>query len=153
MPYRAWANGDIPSGADFNNMFADGKVADVATGQGTASTAYTDLATSGPAQTESLVAGQGILVIIGSRGSNTLGGASGQAYTGFAVSGASTLAASDTNAIETDQPSSPAASMFTSKPSWYVATNTGSHTFTMKYKAGTGGTANFADRRIFIKKF
>lgn len=148
MPYRTWANADIPSGADFNNMFADPVVADVAAAETTTSASYTDLATAGPAVTLSLVTGQACLVIV-SASMNISTGASHAANMSFAVSGASSLAATDPNAASTQS----ATDTMASRVSVYVAGATGSHTFTAKYKQVNTGTAQFTSRRIVVKKF
>ena len=135
-------------------MFADAGTADVVALQTTTSGSYTDLSTVGPAVTLSLVNGQGCLVLIAARGSNSLGGTSGQACFSFAVTGATSLAANDSNGVESHAILTPGSQQQMSlRATWFVASATGSHTFTMKYKAQTGGTASFTERRIIVKKF
>jgi hypothetical protein len=149
MPFKVWVFDDVPTHSDYNAMFADAVTADVATTASTTSTSYTALAGSaGPAVTLTLVAGQGCLVWVSARASNTLGGASGQARFSFAVTGATPLAASDANGNQSDDTQG----VGTTRVTWFVATATGSHTFTMQYKAVVGGTAGFSDRRIIVMK-
>jgi hypothetical protein len=148
MPYRNWADSDTLNAADLNAMTADASTADVTTNQSTTSGTFTDLTTVGPAVTLTLVSGQGALVIVSARANNSLGGTSGQAIFSFAVSGASTLAATDANGVESHAITTPGSQQVaTTRVTWFVASATGSHTFTMKYRAGTAGTSNFIDRR------
>lgn len=154
MPWKTFATNDVLTAADMNAITADASTADVVTLQTTATTSYTDLATTGPAVTLTLGSGQGCLVFIAARGSNSLGGTSGQACFSFAVSGATTLAANDSNGVESHAITTPGSQQQMSlRATWFAATATGSHTFTMKYKAQTGGTAGFTERRIIVKKF
>jgi hypothetical protein len=134
-----------------NAVTADAVSADVVPSQSTTSLSYTNLSTTGPEVTLTLVAGQGVLVLISARAYSTLGGASGQALFSFEVTGASTLAANDSNGVESLLISTEGVG--TMRATWYVATNSGSHTFRMRYRAGTAGTASFTERRIIAKKF
>lgn len=112
----------------------------VATSQGTSSTSYTDLATAGPAVT--LTTGTKALVIISSSQEASIGGYN--TYAGFAVSGATTIAAADTRGIRLKTGAQLSAA-------YLVTTLTaGSNTFTMKYKAESGSTANFLNREIAV---
>jgi len=129
-------------------MFADPVSADVATLETTTSTTYTDLPTSGPAVTLSLVSGQSCRVTIRARSYHSAGGSQGAAFS-FAVSGASTLAASDANGTENDG----TVGLTLMADTVFTATSTGSHTFTMKYRVVAGGTGSFVNRRIVVKKF
>jgi hypothetical protein len=148
MPgYRTWATNDIPSAADFNELHADPLTADVVTQENTTSTAYTDLATTGPAVTKTLVNGQKVWVIISARQASDAG--SGQASSSFAVSGATTLAAADANAAELVSD----IGATVTRATVFTATASGSHTFTMKYKRVAGTTAAFLNRRITVKPF
>src|SRR5215207_2977762 len=132
MPgYRTWATGDVPSAADFNNLHADPLPADVTPGQSTTSTSYVDLATAGPAVTETLVTGQKVLVIVSCRADNTTNTATSASNMSFAVSGASTLAAADVNAAEI---TGICGAGTTTRMTVFTATGTGSTTFTSKYR-------------------
>lgn len=118
--------------------------ATVATNQSTASTSYVDLATVGPSV--SVVTGTRALVGVMSNLANATAG--GVCKATFAVSGASTVAASDVNNISAE--SSAAADTYRFG-SWTLLTglNAGANVFTMKYRA-TAGTAFFQDRHIIV---
>ena len=112
----------------------------VATSQGTTSTSYTDLATVGPAVT--LATGTKALVVITTSQEASIAGYN--TYTGFAVSGATTIAAADIRGIRLKTGAQLSAT-------YLVTTLTaGSNTFTLKYKAESGSTANFLNREIAV---
>jgi hypothetical protein len=151
MPLKTFAAGNVLAASDLNNgPYADAVTADVTALQTTTSTSYTDLSTVGPTAVISLVAGQGVLVWIAARLIHSAG-AGAASRMSFAVSGASTQSALDANSILSDATTT--AGWTLSLPTWYVATGTGSHTFTCKYKAVVSGTATFLERRIIVKKF
>ncbi len=114
--------------------------ATVATQQSTASVTYTDLATAGPAVT--LTTGTSVLVILSAELTSSGGFYS---YMSFAVSGATTVAASDTNSIRMYGNNN------TSAARSFILTGltAGSNTFTTKYRA-SGGTSSIAQRDIVI---
>lgn len=114
----------------------------VATSQSTTSTSYTDLATVGPSVTIDMDA----FVIIRVSAQIEISAATGFGLMSFAVSGATTLAASDTRAVGVQ-------GTHDRKFTYYVALdntsiNSGSNTFTAKYRADTAVTATFVDREI-----
>jgi hypothetical protein len=119
--------------------------AEIATQQTTVSTTYADLATSGPAVT--LTTGTKALVIVTAR----VGvGASEQAFMSYAVSGATTIAASDSTAArwvtvtQSNKQRWSCASMLTSLTA-------GSNTFTAKYKTSNASyDPEYSDRAIFV---
>lgn len=114
--------------------------ASVTTNQTTTSTSYTDLATVGPVAT--LVTGTAALVAIFAALSCTAGGT---ALMGFAVSGATVLAASDTQAL-----SNPGTTFFQFGVLFEVTGLTpGTNTFTVKYRV-TGATGSFVSRQIVV---
>jgi hypothetical protein len=118
--------------------------ATVATQQNTTSATYTDLATAGPAVT--ITTGTKALVIINSTLFKQASGSN--AYVGFAISGATTRAASDTTALNYV-----AAAYYDSRLSVsHRATSltAGSNTFTLKYRQNGGGTAEFLNREIIV---
>lgn len=117
--------------------------ATVATQQTTTSTSYTDLTTSGPAVT--VTTGTKALVIITSRLWNTTQNA--VVYMGYAVSGASTVAATDTTALILKDPQS--YSDFRMSAASVVTLTAGSNTFTAKYRVDSG-TGDFKNRTIFV---
>jgi hypothetical protein len=116
--------------------------ATVATSQSTSSATYTDLATAGPAVT--LTTGTKVLVFTNTEVSTAAGR---YVFADFAISGATTRAASDDTCIKmgTD-----ADSMQTRNGVANLMTVTaGSNTFTMKYRVNAG-TNSFANRSIIV---
>lgn len=114
--------------------------------EGTTSTSYTNLATSGPAVT--VTTGTKALVIVTANIVNSTNNNSLQAWMSYAVSGATTTSASDTWALAVSGIQSIAYQMKMSLAS--VATLTaGSNTFTAKYRA-TSGTSEFGNRSITV---
>jgi hypothetical protein len=109
----------------------------VATQQQTTSTSYTDLGTVGPAVT--LETGAAAKVTV-TAASNTT------AFMGFAISGATTRAATDTDALRVDSGSTSRASMTT----LVTGLTPGSNTFTAKYRV-IGGTGTWLDRAIIVE--
>lgn len=117
----------------------------VATSQTTASTSFTDLATVGPAVT--LTTGPTAIVTVTAKMSN--GTAANECNMGFAVSGATTVAASSAQAILAT--SSTGGHAYQMSGTFYVTGLTGgSNTFTAKYAAVTGGTCTFLSRHIVV---
>ena len=114
----------------------------VSTGQSTTSTSYTDLATAGPAVT--ITTGTKALVIVTARISSSL--SSYNAYMGFAVTSASSVAASDDNALWAQGTAAYRASMTT----LVTGLTAGSNIFTAKYRAESGSTATFEKRTITV---
>lgn len=114
----------------------------LATNETTTSTTYTDLATvNRPAV--ALVTGTAVIVAI--RGDVAC--AAAQAYMGFAVSGSTTVAASDAYAIACQS----TATTFTGAGSVFTVTGltAGTNTFTAKYRA-TSGTGVFQNRMLTV---
>ena len=116
----------------------------VATNETTTSTSYTGLTT---ALSTTVTTGTRALVIISAE--IELAATSSRGYMSYAVSGATTIAASDafsinikTNADQTIDAHSYA----------YIVTGltAGSNTFTTQYKSGQGNTIYFANRRISV---
>lgn len=117
--------------------------AGVATSQTTTSTSYTDLATVGPAVT--LLTGTAALVIVTAEVDTTGGGVVPRM--GFAVSGASTVAATDTWGLKVD---AAAACLIQASFAVLVTGLTpGVNTFTAKYRVGSG-TGTFLNRGITV---
>jgi hypothetical protein len=67
----------------------------------------------------------------------------------FAVSGASTQAAADSSAAE----SQTTTQITVSRVAWFVAAAAGTHVFTAKYKVTSGDTGTYTNRRIVVKPF
>ncbi|MER5252888.1 hypothetical protein [Streptomyces sp. NPDC002855] len=116
----------------------EGALTDAA--QTTTSTSYTNLTTTGPSVT--LTTGTATVVVLSARMSNS---ASNQdSVMGFAISGATTMAESDSRCLRHYGIGWESHSYLC-----HVTTNAGSNTFTGKYKV-TGGTGTFAHRRITV---
>lgn len=133
--------------AAINTIVNGNATAAVATSETTASTSYTDLTTTTDTVTVTIGNSGLALVFLQTLSSNT----GGTNYAGFAISGASTVAASDAYAIiHTGH----ASGIQTQTGSTFVVTGltAGSTTFKMKYKA-SAGTATFANRRISVIPF
>lgn len=115
----------------------------VATDQTTASTTYTDLTTAGPAVT--VTTGTKALVIV--TGYLYAGNTNSGAYMGFAVSGASTVAADDAYALRAE---SQLMKVGASAAFLVTGLTAGSNTFTAKYRVFSGSTASFRNRHITV---
>ena len=116
--------------------------ATVATSQSTSSTSYTDLATAGPAVT--LTTGTQVLVFTNTETST----ASGRyVFADFAISGATTRAATDDTCAKTGI--DPGTTQDRVSVSNLVTVTAGSNTFTMKYRTNAG-TSSFGNRTIIV---
>lgn len=132
-----------------NSLVERGLMSDIVeTSEGTASTVYTDLATTGP--TVSVDTGGGALIIVTADIVNNTAGQSGRMT--FEVSGASTIAASDARALRVTTPTTVVATNIRASVVTSLALTGGNNTFTAKYRA-SGGTATFANRRITVMPF
>jgi hypothetical protein len=121
--------------------------ATVATEQSTSSDSYTNLATSGPEVT--VTTGTKALVIVTCY-SQTFTNGKGAAMS-FAVSGASTISASDTQAVSFINASTTSIALSQMSAAYVVTLTAGSNVFTAKYRRlESGGTPNFANRNIFV---
>jgi hypothetical protein len=114
----------------------------VQTSQTTSSTTYTDLATVGPAVT--LTTGTKALVLFSARMSSSNQGPNIRAS--VAVSGATTIAASDDWWIFFDSSLAGYGGVFT-RAVLFTSLTAGSNTFTLKYSTSSG-TATFQNRTI-----
>jgi hypothetical protein len=116
----------------------------VSTTETTTSTSYTDLTT---VQSVTLTTGTKAAISL-----TTYAGQSGntnETYISVAVSGATTLAASDTNSLRYKAPV--ATAVFTLGGTMYISGLTaGSNTFTMKFRV-QGGTGTFQSRSIIVE--
>jgi hypothetical protein len=145
MPAKATAAGRwfVSTGA---NAIAERVIsgADVATSQTTTSTSYTDLTTVGPSVTATT--GTRALVFFACAMSNSTDNA--ETWASVTVSGATTIAASDTWAMMMDGIEISNQNAF---GMWhYFSTLTaGSNTFKLQYKVGSG-TGTFLNRRILV---
>jgi hypothetical protein len=153
MPRKIYAAGDILTAADMNAVAMDPLTAEVAADETTTSASYVDLTTAGPVVGPiPLNSGQTCLVtamfVMSSASVNTTAG-----YMSFAVSGtAGTLAAADANAAVASAAVGELRGV--SRSTLFVASATGSATFTGKYKSGVGGTVmHFQQRRLIVVVF
>jgi hypothetical protein len=115
------------------------------TDESTGSATYVDLATIGP--TVTMVTGSEVLIDIGAS-MRRPGGAGFNGHISIAVSGATTLAASDDNA---SMASSPGGSfeMCLSRTFRLTGLTPGTNTFTMKYRATS--TFNYQRRSLTVQ--
>lgn len=118
--------------------------ATVATLQTTASTSYTDLATAGP--TVTLTTGTRALVTVSGLVQND---PSVSAFMGFAVSGATTIAAADTKALVVGGNFDGRVTVGASR-TFLVTLTAGSNVFTAKYRM-SGGTGTYSNRDIIVQ--
>lgn len=144
------AVGDVLTASDWNitsndvSFLASTIGATVATSQTTTSTSFADLATVGP--TATLTTGANAIVTLTANFTNT--GTNNQCIMAYAISGATTLAAtSATSASFYTQTSLNSAQLSAT----YLQTGltAGSNTFTAKY-AVNSGTGTFAFRNIIV---
>lgn len=115
----------------------------VNTTETTTSTTFTDLATVGPSVT--VTTGPSALVLVSSRLENSAGSS---VYASHVISGATTIAADDTNSLSAD-PGSGNRVRATSASFRSGDLTAGSNTFKMQYRTDTG-TGTFAYRRIVV---
>jgi hypothetical protein len=116
------------------------------TSETTTSTSYADLATPGPAVT--LITGTTVAISIG--GFLTINVASERCSMALAISGSTTLAANDVNAMSF-QPFVANAGQQQGHTLPITGLTAGSNTFTVKYKT-TAGTASFANRSLIVTR-
>lgn len=118
----------------------------VVTSEGTTSTSYADLATAGPSVTLTS-AGSLALVLLYCGSYCTTSAFIGQAMS-FAVSGATTLAASDANGriVTTNN----AGFGFNTSAWALIPITPGSNTYTAKYKVASATSCVFHNRRIYV---
>lgn len=146
MPFPA--AGDFPTGLVLRGLVAAllkeaASFAQVAAGETTTSTSFTNLATAGPAVTLTSVFDRALIMWSASEYNNTAGQASRAA---IQISGATTLAAAVANgSLEAGGNVTAIDHMH-----FMIATITpGSNTYTMKYSV-TGGTGLFDRRRLYV---
>lgn len=137
------AAGQNPTAAMLADLLAAALVSfsgmtDVVTSETTGSTSYTDLATAGPSIS---ITGRGTVAF--AIWSIVQSSTSGSAVSSVAVSGATTLAASDNYALIVSDSSR-------SSIGWArLAVNAGSNTYKLRYRV-TAGTGTFHTRRLMV---
>jgi hypothetical protein len=107
-------------------------------------TAYVDMATVGPT-VGPINTGTVALVIVGA---DFINNAASATYATFAISGATTFAAGDTNSAGNDGVNR----LRASKVSLFTALTAGANTFQMKYRV-TGGTGSIGFRHLAVLPF
>jgi hypothetical protein len=122
-------------------------VASVATRQSTTSNTYTDLATSGPAVT--LTTGTKVLVIV-SAAMDTNNTSDVPLYMDFAMSGATTRAATDVTALISPNTTRTSSVAFRASSAQRISVTAGSNTFTAKYHTTNNETVFFSNRTITV---
>jgi hypothetical protein len=143
-PAKATAAGQIFVSTAANAIAARTIAADyLVTSESTASTTFTDLATSGPAVTATTAAS--CIVAIYSHIFSSVAADGGSMS--YDISGATTDPSNDNRAIQQVGTSGQrvGATFFHS-----AILTPGTNTFTAKYKAVTGGTATFSVRRLMV---
>lgn len=121
--------------------------AKVDTSQSTTSATFTDLTTSGPAVTVTIGStGKAMIDIFSSLNNNTTGQG---AVMGFAVSGATTVAAGDDYAISYSVAAANSGANL-GAPFLLSTLTAGANTFTSKYHCTASGTATFQYRKIIL---
>jgi hypothetical protein len=115
----------------------------------TSSTSYTNLATSGPAATAEIsTSGRAIVFIAVTAGTST---ASGEGWrVGFAISGATTVAASDEYSIGVIHQDVMNNQVRLSGAFLVTGLSIGNNTFTMQYKVSGSTTGTYDDRKISV---
>lgn len=121
-------------------------LAEISTSEGTTSTSYTDLATVGPAVTVTVGASGVVMVIVSCRLFNGTGGS--QSAMSYAISGATSQAASSTKAL-VFRSDSANQDLRASAMSVHTGLNPGATTFTAKYLV-TSGSGTFAERALAV---
>lgn len=125
---------------------AAASAAKVATEESTASTSYTNLTTSGPAVTVTVGASGTALVTMSALMYHSQ--AQDKSFMGFAVSGASTVAATDADALML-RSSDAGQSVQASYTTLVTGLTPGSTTFTAKYR-GDAAAAFFKNRQVIV---
>ena len=126
------------------------EVATVSTAETTTSSSYTDLSTSGPAVT--VLTGTVALVTISANTVTTTGTGVDLSAMGFAVSGATTLAAADARAGTVSCDAGAGNGEVITKQVYVTGLTAGNNTFTAKYKRQSGSeTLQFSDRVISVQ--
>lgn len=154
---RAWTVGEVATAAKMNEISSALNDLDrrtsptgavISTSQSTTATSYADLATVGPAVTVTIGSTGKALVSLHSSIANATSGLA--SLYGFAITGATTVAAADSTAIGFTSPVS-SGGIRTGTTLLVTGLNAGSTTFTAKYRMDPGtGPASYADRRIAV---
>lgn len=120
----------------------------IATTETTTNTSYVDLTTPGPAVT--VTTGTVALVVVGAKMSQNTNTA--EMYAGFAVSGATTVAAADATADFLEPATAAGTAIRASAVTMVTGLTAGSNVFTMKYRV-SAGTGSYGNRHIGVVPF
>jgi hypothetical protein len=115
---------------------------------GTSSTTYITSGSTGDVIDQAMVAGQSVWVTVRARSWCSPSGSGLAARMSFKVTGADTYGPNDEDGVEHDD----AISNTVHSRTLYTAATTGTHTFTLVYKAVGTTTANFVSRRITVEE-
>ena len=128
-----------------NDVNVNIAAATIATDEATNSTSYTDLTTTGPAVT--LTTGTSVFIWMSAIAYKTT--VSNSCWISPAVSGASSIAASDANAVQTSSYNGLTPALPMARILLLSGLTAGSNTFTLRYRVD-GGTFNFFNRSIAV---
>ena len=138
-------NEQVRDNLDVLGMILNTSSASVATIQNTTSTTYTDLATVGPSVT--VDTGTEAIVIVSAF--IDCQAANRDTYMSFAVSGATTISASDSYAARCIGITVRATERVT-RVNLLTGLTAGSNTFVAKYRSATGGNVQFDNRDLIV---
>lgn len=142
----AYTAGSLLTAQLLNSILSANSVQNfIGTNQTTSTTSYTDLSTVGPSVT--INSQGGTALVFWSAGMFSGDATVRGGYCDFAISGATTRAASDSSALIVTASNSGAG--FRNMQFTWVAVNPGSNTFTLKYKSLSGSFA-FQNRLLFV---
>lgn len=147
---RSWVTGEVVTAAQLNEQIRDNSNALVTTRSAvvtietTTSTTYANLTTVGPEVTVVTIT-EALVIATCQMANNTAGG---QCFASVAVSGATTLAASDDRAVIFESSAANDVSNM-SRVFKITGLTAGSNTFTMKYRVNTG-TGSFTRRELLV---
>lgn len=111
----------------------------------TTNTSYTSLTSAGPAVT--VTTGTAALILLSSK--MTMNTNTAEMFASAAVSGATTVASSDTNSISMQPATAAGNSIRVSAAFFLTSLNAGSNTFTMQYRV-TAGTGSYDRRHLAV---
>lgn len=118
-------------------------------GETTTSTTYTDLTTSGPSATVTVGSSGRVIVILTAGTTGLAAGANQTSYLSVAVSGATTVAASDSNSVYLTTSGNTNGNSIGGLIE-LTGLNAGSTTFTMKYRISAAQSTRFYARSITV---
>lgn len=121
-------------------------IASVAAAESTASTTYVDLTTVGPSVTLTSAGNRALLIWTASQFTNTA--VTVGHYSSIAVSGATTIAASDSISLRTTHDNS--GSGFRAAQFAFLTITPGSNTYKMQYRCSVATSSQFSVRSLWV---